>query len=97
MSNTTHPLILPHNCSIHADPTSIADIEPWRVGHVTLLAPDEDIPLVGVVRPGVFDFSRLVADVLCLKWHFSASTLTPCMFMLSTLTHAQSLQLTVPS
>ena len=33
-------------------PSGIAPIEPWRIGSVRQLAPDEDIPLVGVVRPG---------------------------------------------
>eukprot|EP00983_Pelagomonas_calceolata_P132351 1161859-Pelagomonas_calceolata.AAC.27 len=37
---------------LHAGPGAIAQIEPWRIGTVTQLTPDEDIPLVGVVRPG---------------------------------------------
>lgn len=36
----------------HAGTDSPAHVEPWRIGALSVLSPDEDVPLVGVVRPG---------------------------------------------
>lgn len=42
----------PAGCAARAGPAAAAQLEPWRVGSVTQLNPDEDMPLVGIVRPG---------------------------------------------